>query len=306
LLNDHRELHDLEHRLKTILPETYQESCDNVLPLLMGSAGLKYGVDGKVAWDQIWGSFCHLAMAGGPPHKGTLLEPGRVEEIKAEPERYSEVVSEICRGIGMATELHAKPSPISGWIRVYCPSAVMAGWLARAIVMENVSARVDGLWLDLPAGPHYRVEKEIKNVVTVIAKTCHYWLDHTSPEQHEAIASLFSTMESQSPLVQIAFFDQDFQPNRHKLLSDEIASSILVSTGLRSSDHSYDSWIGLSFTDVHTAIWMMRVLVVCNTLARREGTTVFVPVNPLSDRNGDTVVRAVIRAHSFAIERRTL
>ncbi|WP_216847068.1 hypothetical protein, partial [Granulicella sp. L60] len=110
-MDDHQEFNDLEGRLKTILPETYQDSCDDVLPLLMGSAGLKYGTDGKVAWNEIWGSFCHLAMAGGPPHKGKLLAPARIEEIDAETERYSEVVKEICRGIGMVTGLRAEPSP---------------------------------------------------------------------------------------------------------------------------------------------------------------------------------------------------
>ncbi len=84
MLPDHHQgFQDLEDRLRTILPEPYQESCDNVLPLLMGSAGLKYGPDGKVAWDEIWGSFCHLAMAGGPPHKGKLLEPAHREDILA-------------------------------------------------------------------------------------------------------------------------------------------------------------------------------------------------------------------------------
>jgi len=303
LLDDHQEFNDLEGRLKTILPETYQDSCDDVLPLLMGSAGLKYGTDGKVAWNEIWGSFCHLAMAGGPPHKGKLLAPARIEEINAETERYSEVLKEICRGIGMVTGLRAEPSPIAGWVRVYCISAVMAGWLARAIVMENVSARFDGLWLDLPAGPYYRVEKEIKNVITVIAKTCHYWLDHTTPEQHQAIASLFSTMESESQLVQTVLFDHDFQPDRQRMLSNKMAVSILEKTGLCSSDDSYEEWLGLSFGDVRTAILMMRVLVVCNTFARREGTAVFVPVNPNSDPNGETVVQTVIQAQAFAVSR---
>jgi sirohydrochlorin cobaltochelatase len=32
--------------------------------------------------------------------------------------------------------------------------------------------------LFLPAGPTFRLDKEIKNVVTVIAKTHHYWKEH--------------------------------------------------------------------------------------------------------------------------------
>ena len=77
--SDEREL--LEARLKTLLPEEYQDSYEDVQPVSMGSAGLKYGRDGRVAWNEIWGSFCDLAMAGGPPHRGTLLEPATKAEI---------------------------------------------------------------------------------------------------------------------------------------------------------------------------------------------------------------------------------
>src|SRR3954467_7918688 len=95
----------VEARIKTVLPEQYQDSYQSVQPVSMGSAGLKYGEDGKVAWDEIWGSFCDLAMAGGPPHKGMLLEPASQAEIDKQPDRYAEIVEEICRGIGMVTEL---------------------------------------------------------------------------------------------------------------------------------------------------------------------------------------------------------
>ena len=69
-------------------------------------------------------------------------------------------------------------SPNLGWIRVQCHSDVMAGWMLRAITMENVAVRSEGRALDLPAAPHFRLDKEIKNVVTVVAKTCHYWMGH--------------------------------------------------------------------------------------------------------------------------------
>src|SRR5688572_24308513 len=88
-------------RLKAILPEEYQDSYESVQPVSMGSAGLKYGLDGKVAWNEMWATFCDLAMAGGPPHKGTLLEPGSAPEIGAQPDRYDEVVEEICRGVNL-------------------------------------------------------------------------------------------------------------------------------------------------------------------------------------------------------------
>ena len=159
---DQAALEALEIRLKTLLPAEYQDSYEDVQPVSMGSAGLKYGPDGKVAWDDIWDTFCDLAMAGGPPHKGRLLEPGSASEIAAEPERYRQVVDELCRGIRLVTDLPVEPSPSAGWVRLWCEGSGMAAWLVRAVVMENISARLEGEFLDLPAGPGYRVEKEIK------------------------------------------------------------------------------------------------------------------------------------------------
>ena len=198
---DRMALEKLDARLKTILPEEYQESYEGMEPVPMRSAGLNYDSDGKVAWNEIWGSFCDLAMAGGPPHKGALLEPGRPDDISADAARYAEVAEEICRGIMMTTYLEADPSPVPGWVRVTCLSEAMAGWLLRAIVMENVAARGEGLVLDLPAAPHFRLEKEIKNVITVIAKTSHYWLEHMPRGQQRGIASLFGRLAKESPLV---------------------------------------------------------------------------------------------------------
>ncbi|HEY0875377.1 MAG TPA: hypothetical protein VGD94_18015, partial [Vicinamibacterales bacterium] len=71
LEEDLRIFEELERRLKTLLPEEYRERYDDVQPVSMGTAGVRYGADGKIAWDQMWGSFCDLALAGGPPHKGT-------------------------------------------------------------------------------------------------------------------------------------------------------------------------------------------------------------------------------------------
>ena len=66
---DREALHALDLRLRTVLPEQYQECYEDLQPVSMGSAGLRYRGDGRVAWDEMWGSFCDLAMAGGPPHK---------------------------------------------------------------------------------------------------------------------------------------------------------------------------------------------------------------------------------------------
>lgn len=288
---------DLEAAIKTILPEEYQETYEDVQPVSMRSAGLKFDDTGKVAWDEIWGSFCDLAMAGGPPHKGALLEPGTPAEIAAQPDRYREVVEEICRGIRMVTELVAEPSAVPGWIRIDCESYGMAEWLVRAIVMENVSARCEETAIELPAGPAYRLEKEIKNVITVIAKTCHYWLGHMWPAQHREIAGLFVNMSENSPLVQPAISSEVSQEELRRRISE---------AGFQLSDRRYFAWLGVECRSVRAAIWMMRAMVVNNVLARREGTVLFIPVNPETDPIGEIVVHALTRVHGFARARNVL
>jgi sirohydrochlorin cobaltochelatase len=271
--SDRAEREALEARIRTLLPEEYRDSYEAVQPTPMGSAALKYDADGQVAWDQIWGSFCDLAMAGGPPHKGRLLEPGTEDAINAEFDRYDEVAEEICRGIRMATGLRAYVSPTPGWVSVTCQGDAMAGWLVRAIVMENVAARRRGTILELPAAPHFRLEKEIKNVVTVIAKTCHYWLGHIPHDQQLAIGELFATMDRTQPLVEP-------EPS---------------SPGM--------GWRSVECASVRAAVWMMRALVACNVLSRREGTTLFVPVNAKTDPGGTIVSGAVERVSRLATAR---
>lgn len=280
-----------EERIRILLPEEYQECYDNVRPVSMGSAGLKFGPDGRVAWDEIWRSFCDLAMAGGPPHKGSLLEPGSEDEIAAEPARYRDVVDEICRGIRMVTELAVSPSSNPGWVSVGCDTATMANWLTRAIVMENVSAWFEDSILELPAGPGYRVEKEIKNVITSIAKTNHYFADHLRRGQQREIEALFAEMDAEAPVVQAAVRGHGFDPDQHRILSDRIASA----TGLPRSGPEYAGWVGVGVADERTAIRMMRLLATVNVVARRERAVLYLPVNPGVDPGGALVVGAVLR-----------
>lgn len=298
-------LQTLEDRLVTLLPEDYQGSYEDLQPVSMGSAALKYDSDGKVTWDEIWGSFCDLALAGGPPHRGTLLQPASAPEIHAQPDRHGEVAAEICRGVNMVTDLEARLSSIPGWVRVFCLSEVMAAWLLRAIVTENVAVRCEGMTVDLPAGPDYRLEKEIKNVVTVIGKTCHYWMGHVPRAQKQAIGSLFATMAEEAPLVAPARAKEGLSES-HPERSAGMAEAIQRVTGLSPSHHRYAGWLGLHCPSVRAAIWMMRMLVASNVLSRREGTVLFVPVNPLTDSNGDAVVRSVTRIHCLARTRAVL
>ena len=301
--NDQRALEMLDARIKTLLPEEYRDSYDDMQPTPMGSAAMKYDDAGQAAWDQMWGSFCDLAMAGGPPHKGTLLGPGVEAEIDAQFGLYDEVAEEICRGIKMVTGLRAYVSSVPGWVSITCLSDAMAGWLLRAIVMENVAVRCRGSILELPAAPHFRLEKEIKNVITVIAKTCHYWLGHMSADHQRAVAELFMTIARESPLIEPDLSSAVRADNSRR---SSVAALIARDTGLRRADQQYPGWLGVECPNVRAAVWLMRALVASNVLSRREGTTLFVPVNAAADPHGTIVSDAVARIYQYARSRGVL
>ena len=302
-LIDRAALEALKLRLRTILPEEYQDLDKEVKPVSMGSAGLKFAPDGQVAWNEIWGSFCDLAMAGGPPHKGTLLEPGSLSEIHAAPDRYGEVVDEICRGATLTTDLAVEPAPDLGWVRVECHTGAMAGWLLRAIVMENVAVRREGRMIDLPAAPGYRLEKEIKNVITVIAKTCHYWLGHMPRAQQREIGALFEALDAETPLLEPIVAQDVVDSGAHERLAAQMADAIRAETSLARSRHRYLGWLGLDAGRVDAAIWMMRMLVASNVLARREDTVLFVPIHPVNDPGGKRAIQTVSRVHDLERQR---
>jgi hypothetical protein len=290
----------VESRIDAILPETYQDSYEDVQPIAMGSAPLRFDRDGRVAWNEMWTSFCDLAMAGGPPHKGMLLEPGTPAAIDAEPERYRDVVNEICRGVQMVTGLEVDESPVRGWVRVTCLTNGMAEWLLRAITMENVAVRADALAVDVPAAPHFRVAKEIKNVVTVVAKTTHYWLSHTSRTHQDAIAKLFVTLSDESSLVVPATLSDRFAGDEHVFAATRAADAIREETGLFVSAPRYLGWLGIECPTMRAAVWMMRAVVVSNVLSRREGTVLFVAINAVQDPSGRRASAATIGAYRLA------
>lgn len=144
----------------------------------MSAAPLRFKSDGQVAWDEMWTDFCALALAGGPPHRGTLLEPVVLEQIQADPVGYQRAVAELERGLRLVSDLEVVTETAPGWIGLVCRDDAMALWLLQAIIVENVSVRREGQLIFLPVGPRFRTEKEIKNVITVVAKTYHYWSEH--------------------------------------------------------------------------------------------------------------------------------
>ena len=162
---------------QNLLPPRYRDG-KVVSAAPMGTAPMRYTEEGQVAWDEMWTDFCDLALAGGPPHRDTLLEPVPPDEVKADIENYARVVSEIERGWRLVTGLPTVRSEKPGWVGLQCDDEEMALWMLRTIVVENVCVRREGKIVYLPAGPAFRLDKEIKNVITVVAKTHHYWTEH--------------------------------------------------------------------------------------------------------------------------------
>lgn len=152
----------------------------------MSSAPMKYRPDGSVDWGNMWDSFCVLALDGGPPHRGSMLYAQ--EDADTHSESYRMAMNEIIGGIQAVSGLAASPAK-PGWIAVRCESATMACWLSEAIEQENVQARYEGQCLYVPVGDYFTLKGEIKNVITAVAKTSHYWQEHLpAPVKHTLAA----------------------------------------------------------------------------------------------------------------------
>jgi sirohydrochlorin cobaltochelatase len=145
----------------------------------MSSAPFVWRPDGRPDWGSMWTSFCELALYGGPPQRGpeSALRPARRETADSD----AAMLDEMRRGIWETTGLYAESSE-PGWLAVTCDSPAMAAWLCAAIILENVGARVEDDRLLLPAGPGYRLQDEVKSIITVVAKTHHYWQAHVAAE----------------------------------------------------------------------------------------------------------------------------
>jgi hypothetical protein len=143
----------------------------------MTAAPFVWRQDGRPDWGSMWTSFCDLALHGGPPHRGAAQALRGARPDGADAASDPAIVAEIRRGIWETTGLFSEPLT-PGWIAVSCESRAMAEWLGAAIVLENVEARVEADRVLVPAGPRFRLEDEVKSVVTVVAKTHHYGAVH--------------------------------------------------------------------------------------------------------------------------------
>lgn len=160
-----------------MLPPRYRDGHAVTSTPMGDPAGLVYDSQGRVAWDRIWSDFCDLALAGGPPHRSSLLRAPRRIASK-DVEKQSLVLDELHRALDMVTGWPRCRAVPTGWIGLSTPDATAAAWMALAIRAENVDVRADEHVLLLPAGPDFQLTGEIKNVVTAVAKAHHYWLEH--------------------------------------------------------------------------------------------------------------------------------
>ncbi len=149
-------------------------------PDAMASAPFVWRRDGRPDWSAMWTTFCDLALHGGPPQRGALQALRGPDPGERAAGSAPEIAAELRRGIEETTGLAAEPAGPAdpGWVAITCASARMAAWLCATIILENVDARAEGRRLLVPAGPGFVLEDQVKSVVTVVAKTHHYWREH--------------------------------------------------------------------------------------------------------------------------------
>jgi sirohydrochlorin cobaltochelatase len=124
----------------------------------------------------------------------------------------------------------------------------------------------------------------------VVAKTCHYWVDHMWFAQQREIAKLFGALAQTLPLLQVPFPDVDVPPDAAEI--ELFRNSVRELCGLEVSGYSH-GWLGVECPSSNWAIWIMRSLVVKNVLARREDHTLFVALPDGSEPVRQRLVAAI-------------
>lgn len=171
---------DLAEALRALPVERREIVSPHPLPAAapMSSAPFVWRADGSPDWAAMWSSFCDLALFGGPPHRGPD-NPLAHGATTGAGDAGIDAVAEIRRGIWETTGLVSEPVE-PGWLAVTCASRRMAAWLCAAIILENVEAGCEEERLLVPAEPTFTLHDQVKSVITVVAKTHHYWSAHVA------------------------------------------------------------------------------------------------------------------------------
>lgn len=287
------ELERLEERINAILPPRYVGCFEDVSPSSMGSAKLRYDAQGRVAWGEIWTTFCHLALAGGPPHRGSLLEPPTKAEVEAVPaEAQQAIVAELERALRLTVDLPLVTQRRPGWVGLRCDDGAMAAWLTRAVMAENVFARRERELLFVPVGPSFGIEKEVKNVVVSLAKSCHYLLSHVDDD---------AMPKGDGPTLIAPPLPEEIDHARaaYTAAAATLRAAIETAVPLPTLPDDYRGWLGLDCGSEDAAVWLLRAIAVEDVLVRREENRLYVPVSiDASVPNaGDQTAAAVVQAH---------
>jgi sirohydrochlorin cobaltochelatase len=290
---DSAELVRLEDRINALLPPRYVGCFEDVSPTSMGSAKMRYDAQGRVAWGEIWTTFCHLALAGGPPHRGRLLEPVTLGELDAAPsDALQAIVAELERALRLTVDLPLVAERRPGWVGLRCDDGAMAAWLTRAVMAENVFARREKELLFVPVGPSFRIEKEVKNVVVSLAKSCHYLLGHVDDEARP-------TGDGPTLIAPPLPEEIELARDAYAAASVKLRLAIEAATPLPTLPDDYAGWLGLECGTEDAAVWMLRAVAVEDVLVRREESRLYVPVSldPAPADALDKTAAAVVQAH---------
>jgi hypothetical protein len=183
----------------------------------------------------------------------------------------------------------------------------MAAWLLRAVIAENVFVRRKQDTLQVPAGPQFRLAREIKNVVVALAKTCHYWIGHLSPAEQANAGGLLLSAEASAEVLEpssrpvcLASVEQ------YRSLAHKMGHAIEQTTGLPVAPNPILGWVGVQFPDEVTAAWFVRATIAENILARRESEILYLPVPaPKQEIDSFKAVERLARIHRlWALHRR--
>jgi hypothetical protein len=143
-----------------------------------------------------------------------------------------------------------------------------------------VAARQQGKVLLLPAGPRFRVEKEIKNAVTAAAKTCHHWTSHMSADEQAAAACVFAEQAAATELLEpVSAEFVRARPVAYQSAVERSARNIQETTAWPVAVGSAVGWLDVTCPDVAAAVWLLRATIVENVLTRREENRLCLPVS---------------------------
>lgn len=161
---------DLGASVATIEPRQSANNVPQTAPEFL------WNEDGSPDWGGMWITFCELALYGGPSQRGfdTAIPAPRPEDLREHSD--IDAVAEIQRGIWETTGLDSEIDPAEpGWLKVLTYGPKMAAWLAASIILENVSARCQDEFLYVPASAGFTLKDEVVSIISVVAKTNHYW-----------------------------------------------------------------------------------------------------------------------------------